>query len=79
MNDTVKEILTVAFHERMKQVAPYVVEFDATLPYMCSYLHDMAKATGSKFKFIKDLPNGKSLFKISDPLCKILEDTGMNA
>jgi hypothetical protein len=79
MNEKVKELITPGFHKNLKQVAPYIVEFDDTLMYMTSYLHCMAMDTGSTFKFLANSSNGKTLWKISDPLCKILEDTGMNA
>lgn len=79
MNKEVKELLTVPFHKNIRQVAPYIMKFDGTLPYLRCYLLDMAKLTGSTMKYIKDTKDGQELWKISDPLCKILEDTGVNA
>ena len=79
MNDKVKEIFTPSLHTALKQVAPYVVEFDDTAMFTHSYLYAMAKETGSTFKYITESKNGKSLYRISDPLFKILEETGMNA
>ena len=79
MNDKVKEMLTPSLHEVLNQVAPYVVEFDDTAMFTLSYLVGLAKETGSTLKYIGTSASGKSLYRISDPLCKILENTGMNA
>ena len=79
MTDTVKEMLTPSLHSELKQVAPYIVEFNDTAMFTYSYLSGLAKETGSRFHKIRDTKDGKALYKISDPLCKILEDTGMNA
>lgn len=79
MTDRVKEMLTPSLHDALKQVAPYIVEFNNRAMFTRSYLWGLAKETGSLFQYIGETENGNTLYKISDPLCKILEDTGMNA
>lgn len=79
MNKKVKEALKAIFKNDMKQIAPYVVEFDSTNENLRSYLVGMAETTGSTFKYLAEGKKGRSIYKVSDPLCKILEDTGMNA
>lgn len=79
MNDKVKEILTTALHEHLKQVAPYVIEFDNPWNMLGSYLYCLGKETGSTVKYIMTTKEGKDLYRVSDPLCRILEETGVNA
>ena len=78
ITESIKDTFTPTFHHNLKQVAPYIIEFDDTLMFLRSYMLEMAKVTGSTCKFLTYSKNGKTLWRVSDPLCKILEESGVN-